>query len=190
MKTIEEDSSSNYAARTEKNAMNADITLAFAIDFSTAGEKVTKKFVKKHSKLYIPIGIILPTHTEFTKILHDKVIRVANYINTNFSGSNLNFNIAGNGAYTLIKENIDQEYADRFIYLFMLNLREELKHHNKSIVHVRSGGQSGIDEAAIKAASKLNIDYLALLPKGFRLRNVFGEDLTSTYESTLSRLTI
>ena len=44
MKTIIlEHNSSSYAPRTYHNAQIADLTAAFAIDFSTAGEKLTNK---------------------------------------------------------------------------------------------------------------------------------------------------
>ena len=42
MKIIENKSSS-YAPRTFANAKSADLTIAFAIDFGTAGEQLTKK---------------------------------------------------------------------------------------------------------------------------------------------------
>ena len=35
--------------------MKTDVTLAFATDFNTAGEKLTKKVVTQQGKKYIPL---------------------------------------------------------------------------------------------------------------------------------------
>lgn len=53
-----EDSSRDYNHRTYVNALNADATIAFAIDFSTSGEKCTKKAALCANKIYIPINIL------------------------------------------------------------------------------------------------------------------------------------
>ena len=50
---ITEDTVSGYKHRTMKNA-SADVTIAIAADFNTAGEKLTKKSVKEQGKLFIP----------------------------------------------------------------------------------------------------------------------------------------
>jgi hypothetical protein len=53
---ISEDSSSNYRDRTYKNA-SADATIAFAINFESAGEKATKTAVLQQGKKYIKIDL-------------------------------------------------------------------------------------------------------------------------------------
>lgn len=40
---IKESTSSKYTPRTYYNAKSADLTVAFAVDFSTAGERCTHK---------------------------------------------------------------------------------------------------------------------------------------------------
>jgi hypothetical protein len=54
MIVFQEDSSSGYRERTIANA-SADATIAIALDFKTAGEKLTKEAVKNQGKVYIPI---------------------------------------------------------------------------------------------------------------------------------------
>ena len=52
---LEENSSSNYRNRTEENARLADLTIAIALNFDTAGERLTKDIVLKSGKKYIAI---------------------------------------------------------------------------------------------------------------------------------------
>ena len=44
-------------------------------------------------------------------------------------------------------------------------------------MEVRSGGQTGIDEAGIKAAHKMNLKCSILAPKDFRMTPAQGEDI-------------
>lgn len=43
MLTILEHKSSSYAPRTYENAAKADVTIAIAVDYNTAGERLTHK---------------------------------------------------------------------------------------------------------------------------------------------------
>ncbi len=52
-----DDTSEGYGHRTYINAASADVTLAFAVDFTTGGEKCTKDAALKANKLYIPINL-------------------------------------------------------------------------------------------------------------------------------------
>ena len=45
-----EDKSSSYPPRTESNVKNSDGTLMIAVDFNSAGEKCTQRFIDKHNK--------------------------------------------------------------------------------------------------------------------------------------------
>ena len=51
-----EEKSRGYKVRTIKNA-SADVTIAMAIDFNSAGEKLTKQSVIFQKKKYIPIRL-------------------------------------------------------------------------------------------------------------------------------------
>lgn len=92
-------------------------------------------------------------------------------------------NIAGNGIYTLHKigSNITQIQIDEFVYE-MLKLTVESPDLKVKIKLIRSGGQTGFDEAGIKAALKLKIPALVFAPKGWAFRpisntNVLDEEL-------------
>lgn len=150
-----EDTSERYGHRTYINAASADVTLAFAVDFTTGGEKCTKDAALKANKLYIPINlddsnwkVDIPYTAWMIKELHS-------------------LNIAGNGIYTLSKYNISQNECDRMIYYFIERLVNE---YGCKVTSIRSGGQTGVDESGLKAGAKLNVETISLCPKGWKYR--------------------
>ena len=157
--TFEEDQSYGYKTRTDRNA-SADITLAFAMDFTTGGEILTKNSVLGQNKIYIPIDInemSNQTVHEFVKL---------NLCNVK------TLNIAGNGLYTM-----KNKYTQLEIDTLMLDFLKTVLPSDNQIELIRSGGQSGFDEAGIKAAIKLGIKALVLAPKGWMFRNIDGVDI-------------
>jgi len=52
-----EESKGGYRTRTIENAKASDITIAFAYDFTTPGEVLTKTAVKENNKIYIPVDL-------------------------------------------------------------------------------------------------------------------------------------
>ena len=48
---------------------------------------------------------------------------------------------------------------------------------NTQIESVRSGGQTGVDEAGAKAAIKLRVQTIVLAPKGWVFRDITGKDI-------------
>ena len=47
------------------------------------------------------------------------------------------------------------------------------------IVSIRTGGQTGIDEAGAKAGIKLQLPTTVLAPKGWTFRNIAGQDISN-----------
>jgi hypothetical protein len=289
-----------YAARTACNIDETDVTFAFALDFSTRGEILTKNLVKQKSKLYVPITLenlniteerilklcdkletinpeykhyldnkfkyikipqllesgiekygtvqfirdeyktLINEHTsismidnglrtrttrsfeEFSKYnikVGDNVImfsennevlcKITNIYNKNDLRFELNWhlegwtdegfeklkryknpicieftkvefykplklNISGNGIYSLTKIFNTQEKCDNFIFQFLYSL---IKHLKSKIISINSGGQTGIDEAATKAAYLLNIPSYVIAPNGWCFRDVNNTDI-------------
>lgn len=161
-----EDRHFGYKERTLKNA-TADVTLAFAVDFTTAGEKLTRAAVLKNGKTYIPINI------------HRISSELENVVNklSSLKNKSIVVNIAGNGIYTLIKCQITQAHVDSLIHEFLVNVIKMIK-TDVSIIGIRTGGQTGIDEAGAKAGSLLSIPTLILAPRGWRFRNELGVDIS------------
>lgn len=164
MIVFQEDSSSGYRERTIANA-SADATIAIALDFKTAGEKLTKEAVKNQGKVYIPIdGHDLTVNQERV----DKIVKKLNSIKT--KSDSISLNIAGNGIYTM-KGFYKQKEVDDFTYELLKAVVSSPDLKNK-IGFIRSGGQTGFDEAGAKAGEMLNIPTLVYAPKGWRFRTL------------------
>lgn len=161
-----EDMSSGYRARTLKNA-SADATIALATNFNSAGEKLTKKSVKEQGKKYIPID------ASSLEVTEDRVNRVVQMLN---SVGAKTLNIAGNGIYTMRGAHT-QQAVDRFTYELLSKVvnSPDLIHKIESI---RTGGQTGFDEAGAKAGLQLGIPTSILAPKGWKFRDASGRDIS------------
>lgn len=182
-----EEPTTGYRNRTIKNA-RADATIAFAVDFNSAGERLTRSSVIQQGKKYIPVDTNNP---EITDELVESIVNQLNEVNAK------SLNIAGNGIYTL-KGKYTQEQVDNYVYELLSRV---LKSPNltTSITSIRSGGQTGYDEAGIKAAQRLGIVNGILAPKGWKFRDVNGKDISdeqafkarfSTPQQTTQRLDI
>lgn len=154
--------SPKYPPRTYENA-GADATIAFAFDMTTPGERLTYEAVRTHGKLYIPVNPALEISKG--KIEHDASLIKKLRVST--------LNIAGNGAYTTIRYGYDQAKCDLLVYGYLQKLLNVLEPYLE-ITLIRSGGQSGFDEAGLKAASFLGIPALCVCPRGWKYRDVNG----------------
>lgn len=161
--TFLESKHTGYRERTIENA-SADCTIAFAIDFNSAGERLTKKSVLANNKLYIPVDVSDTLDVNTFDI--ESIVRLLreNQVTT--------VNIAGNSIYTLRKK-YTQKSINLFTYLFLSRIIEHYP-----IMSVRTGGQTGFDEAGAKAAYILGIPTTILAPKGFTFRNELGQDIS------------
>lgn len=167
MIVFQESSSSNYQARTIENT-SADLTLAFGIDLKTPGEILTKKAALNQNKRIIQINA------------NDRRINDARlkpeFFKYLFGYEFSTINIAGNSLHTM-KGKMTQYECDLFTYNFLSALFETSLFKNQNINLIRSGGQSGFDEAGIKTAVRLGIPALVLAPKGWRYRDKDGNDI-------------
>jgi hypothetical protein len=158
--------SAKYPPRTYENA-SADATIAFAFDFNTPGERLTYDAVKTQGKIYIPI--VAQEQNSNLKIKTTATILSDAKATT--------LNIAGNGFYTIVKYGkYTQEEIDNSVYLFLAQVFNHPSFDTK-ITLIRSGGQSGFDEAGIKAAVKLGIPALCLCPNGWKFMDGKGETI-------------
>lgn len=165
MITFQESTQTGYRQRTVDNAAGADATIAIAIDFNSAGERLTRNSVKLAKRLYLPINI--------NDLLLPETIYYSSSKLLSISASTLN--IAGNGIYTFSRyKATSQEMLDSLVTTFIRFLIEKLP---QRITLIRSGGQTGIDEAGLKAAVKLDIPALCLAPKGWLFRDINGKDI-------------
>lgn len=164
---FQEDQSSGYATRTRINA-SADATIALATDFNSAGERLTKSSVLGQNKMYIPID------AKSLDVTAERVNRIVDMLN---SVNAKTLNIAGNGIYTM-KGKYTQAQVDNFTYALLRAVVESPRLNNK-IESIRSGGQTGFDEAGAKAGIRLGLPTTVLAPKGWKFRNISGVDISS-----------
>ena len=158
---FQEHNETGYAMRTWDNARLSDLTIAFAIDFTTPGELLTRKAA--YGKY---LGI------EFDLLLTD-INKAASTILKEMETRKVRvLNVAGNGIYSL-KHLCDQAFVDdRLLLLFTIII---LNYGND--FDIRAGGQTGIDEAAIKAGNFLNMPTICLAPKNWMFRDINGHDI-------------
>jgi len=156
---INEHKSASYAPRTYHNASVADLTLAVAIDFNTAGEKLTHKAA---GEKYLPIWYYT------TSLLASREIySTCKRLNVK------TLNIAGNGIYTFFDQGIDQVEINQKLYEIL-----SLVHKHWPIEHIVSGGQTGVDTAGAVVACTLGIPCTLTLPKGLKMRFADGLDVS------------
>lgn len=163
---ILEHTSSSYGPRTWHNATQG-VTLAVAVDFSTAGEKLTTKASAKNGIVHMDANggddASIEAARQLYKMLRDTDCRVVN--------------IAGNGIYTFAKHGYDQGLVNQIVWniLFIVHLHYPLD-------KVVSGGQTGADIAGLIVAEKLGIPSTGMWPKGYKMRFENGVDVCHTKE--------
>lgn len=170
MITFIEHTEPGYALRTVTNARAADLTIAFAVDFTTPGERLTRKAA--YGK-YVKVDLNMDSHSirEQLVLLSKTPIR--------------NLNIAGNGLYSfpwLQFQAKPQEYLDAV----MLGYLDCLIQGRKDFT-IRSGGQTGIDEAALKAGDAFGLYCICLAPKNWLFRTADGVDIKNDPDAFCAR---
>jgi hypothetical protein len=144
--------SNDYRARTTENIKGSDATLHIITDPGTLGEKLTAAEAAKNKKGYRAV-----TYGENAV---DDIVNMLNAHNVQV------LNIAGNGIYD-IKDS--QEVVDDKVLTL---LREVLTHPNlvTPVKVIRTGGQTGMDEAGAKAGIKLGIPTIIHSTSDWKLR--------------------
>lgn len=167
MVIVQEHANSGYRDRTIFNAESADVTLALATSFETAGEKLT--FRAAGEEKYI--GILLTPDLSSIEVAR-KLYKFMKERNAK------TLNIAGNGIYTLCKDGFDQPSINAFLCDAL-----EIVNRNYPIERIFSGGQTGVDMAGAVVAQYLGIPALITFPKDFMQRFEDNVDVIQTKES-------
>ena len=163
-------SEGGYAQRTRENAVRADLTVAFAADFTTAGERLTEKAAKgKIIQISMEKGACDP------KAMASDILSC---MTEKERSATLDINIAGNGMDTFAARGFSREQVTSVIVSVIRELAET---GGIDIRCIRSGGQSGADEAGIMAAKALGIPAEVHAPKGWLMRTEDGKDVFSEY---------
>lgn len=164
MINIREHSSSSYAPRTWHNAAQG-VTLAIAVDFSTAGEKLTTKAAQKN-------GIV---HLDAKEFQTEWIVAARELYRRLKHANCRTVNVAGNGIYTYSKRHFNQLEVNHMVLTVLAQI-----HQHWRLDHVVSGGQTGADLAGLVAAAKLGIPCTGMWPKGYKMRFENGLDVLHT----------
>ena len=182
--TISEDTSSSYSNRTKLNAEQTDATIALAVNFNTTGEKATKEAAgKKYVKaLYGGKSQLKTAETIVDNLKNQGLLQVDEEKSTEGHPvyKPISLNIAGNGLATLAhyyaSQNKSSEEVQKAVDNEVLGILQAMQSLGVQISKIQSGGQTGVDEAGIKAAQKLGIEASIIAPKGFKFRDASGID--------------
>ncbi len=186
---IIEDESLSYTSRTEKNAWWSDITLAFSVNPQSQGELETQNAAGDKF-----LGIKLPEAQEGGRItINDPAFMegTAQSVVAGIKGredfqainrKGILLNVAGNRLGVLKRGGIDQKMIDELLeYVLRAILSAGI-----NIEEVRSGGQSGVDEAAIHAAQSVGKTCSILCPRNYRFSDSYGIE-HSGYQAFVAR---
>jgi hypothetical protein len=151
---IREHASASYGPRTWENAKKGDVTVAFAVDFETAGERLTHKAsAGKYIGLHIASELMNAEHA-----LHcaRQLFAFARAKNARC------LNVAGNGIYTLSRHGLNQQDVNRFVASVLCKVHGHWPMHL-----VVSGGQTGVDIAGGVAGVVAGLPIELTLPSGY-----------------------
>lgn len=154
--TVNDHKSSGYRERTKFNADSADVTVAIAKDFTTAGERLTRT-VAGNRYTHFGFGDARKDGRALAQLMQQR--------------GATSLNVAGNGIYTLAKHGMTQAEVNQHVYELLSEA-----HAINPITKIVSGGQTGVDIAGAVAAKALGIDAVITLPQGFLQRNEARED--------------
>ena len=190
----------NYAARTEQNAKNTDATIYIGTNFDSPGYKATIKSVgvsaKTGKKKIFNLDLkAFGSSKEASEILDGLVEFVAEHSKK----GKIKLNIAGNRMSTILKGAPNKLYQgtskdpqknfNNVIFETFKELKADQRMSKIEISQIRTGGQTGGDEAGNYAASRLGISNVAWMPHGYisemtpnprNAVNFYGPDLYAT----------
>ena len=161
--TINAMRSGSYMERTRHNATSSDFTVACALDFTTAGERFTKKVA---GDKYIALKLdeqTIPSARILYRALVDNHAKV--------------LNLAGNGIHSLTKKEVSQRQVNLWIHDVLV-----LVHAHYPLQGLKSGGQTGVDIAAAVVGPLLHIPTEINFPQGYMQRGESGVDFMQPLE--------
>ncbi len=172
------ESSGGYQVRTLENANadDVDFTFALAVDFSTYGEKATKRAA---GSSYVGADIPLREDGKGVDLSREAVSDLAEHFFDRLpeeyqNGQPFGVNLAGNGIYTLSAHGVSQQQVDDLVCA----LHARLKEMGVNIVSYRSGGQTGVDQSVGALNQEFGLPVTVHAPKGFLFRDAEGKDLS------------
>lgn len=156
-------SSEYYNQRTRENAEWSDVTMALARNFNSKGEKATRNVTPKNKYVKADLLDTTDNPNALAEEIYQQLVKLG-------KTKNLKLNIAGNGIYHLSG---NQDYYNQLLTDIIRILQEK----GVTISEIRSGGQTGIDEAGIIAAQRLGIPNTVHTTSDFKFRKEPNKDI-------------
>ena len=133
--------------------------MAFAVDFTSPGERLTATAAGNE---YLPFDLPHDGAGLEDYALRRRMAIILSHRLESMTEP-VRLNVAGSTAAELARHGISQEQADAFVTDVLGRAVDE----GLRIQELRTGGQSGIDEAGTKAALALGIPASQVVPRGF-----------------------
>ena len=192
---IFEESKGGYRQRTIENVQASDATLMMAIDPHSAGEMLTWRACRESKKPVLRVHISTSTSTTAidsdaspcNRLTLDKTSKeMAKFLTDN---KVQHLNVAGNCLDKFVKHGISQSQLDDLVLAFLRDAIANTKDKEVGVLlhTVRSGGQSGIDEAGAKAGAQLKLKTIVRAPTRWMFRKGNGQDVSSSMVAFQSR---
>ncbi len=158
-----------YAKRTNNNVELSQGTLIIRSVNST-GERCTLNACEKYKRPYLVFD-----HDFYSTQFYQSMFLFKNWV---AQYGIVHLNVAGNGIYTLNGMELTQKDID----LKLINFFRVLRDDGVDLLSIRSGGQTGVDQAAIAAALYLKITAVVFAPRGWVYRDKLGIDHKGEYD--------
>ena len=170
---FEQHSSKEYPPRTLYNVKHSHATLSINHDPSSAGARLVRKLVAEYDRPH------------FESAYDVYFLESASHFLDRIDAPEIVLNVAGNGIGSFLEHGWSQFHVDDSIYELLSAVLPSSR-----VKTVRTGGQTGVDEAAAKSALRLGLEVVVTYPHGYRIRDetgkdVFGADNTRRIASTL-----
>jgi hypothetical protein len=165
MLRVLETASTSYVQRTRFNASTTDATVAFAIDFNTPGERLTRREAGASRYLFVQLDL----ERDPVEVARSVYAHIGEHLRAR------SVNIAGHSLHTLARYGIAQADLDAWVYAVFRRVAGAYP-----IGHIYTGGQTGVDIAGAVAGVALGIDVTIVMPKQCIQRGADGVDRPHT----------
>lgn len=170
---LREHDSRDAGARICANADN-QATFSYGVDFSTPQQMLVREVAGKRL-LQVPVGTPAAAAAELL-VVHLRRLEATT------------LNVTGNSLAKVLQIHpMDPDTLQEKLDGYILRVLTAV-HREYPLRRIVSGGQTGVEESATKAAVKIHVPAFALLPQGYAYTNSRGERRTADRMDTLLRL--
>ena len=162
---FETSDSDSYPERTKQNVESADLTIAFVVNEDSPGTRLAAGLSADN---FTPFHVININDLNNRRQREEHIANVIRSMNG--VGGPSAINVAGNNITHAGMP--DQETLDQLVQTFLSDIHNE---SDNGIESIRSGGQTGADEAGAKAGVVMGIPTTVLSPRNWMFRTSDGD---------------